>query len=523
MKYRNYRQVTNAFGEGSPQPNLPFPDGSLTAAEIIAYCPHWLKSIDVIVRFVRNGGRSTPIAGMVNEFRHQPGGDTIFVSNSACTMMQYAMRRAGFDNWTVGSHLEWTRDSEGEWDEANLNVSNFRTPNITHPKGKPNSKINKEIDPIEFRDLARHVKQHPSGADALDLTRCVRYAVDHPHESWSFPTDFKRLVKKLGGPREVVPAHYDRQVFARHSHHSYTFSLLPRKTQYSQIGPRSGKQMARTRRLESLDSRSITPQKRLRENDEVGLLTAVSKRRSRRLATKAIVNLRDDDTDNDTTTEDDGTQQRNANKRRKVSDTHSADGDFLQPDRESTSSDTSVADNVSDELFTPIPSRPARRAAEKARNSIKTFAALQRSNFPIQPSVARKPVDPELMKAAQAFSNRATTCLKPPLLSRDRLVIDERSIHLYAEPSATDLWASALSSTRFQGPRRHPPFRELYRLTNPDPWDISDWAENIRWAKEQEKLFGSKTWTEYDYHLECITEHRREIMWVSEEAIRGGL
>jgi hypothetical protein len=126
------------------------------------------------------------------------------------------------------------------------------------------------------------------------------------------------------------------------------------------------------------------------------------------------------------------------------------------------------------------------------------------------------------MSLARNFVHRKPILLKPPFLDPGRLIVGGHSVHLYAEIGATDLWASALSSSRFGGPRRHPPFRELYRLTDPSPRDCSDWAENIRWAKEQERVFGSKTWTEYDYHLEQITEHRREILWVSEEAIAYG-
>lgn len=85
----------NAFGANSPSWNLSFPNGNLTAAEIIAYFPHWLKSIDVIDRFITNGGRSTTVAAMINEFRHQPTGE-VFQPNSAQIMMSYAMRRAGY-------------------------------------------------------------------------------------------------------------------------------------------------------------------------------------------------------------------------------------------------------------------------------------------------------------------------------------------------------------------------------------------------------------------------------------------
>lgn len=196
----------NAFGIGSPSWNLPFPSGNLTAAEILAYLPHWLKSIDVVDRFVTNGGKSLTIAAMINEFRYLPGnGDTVFRPNSVQIMMSYGMRRAGFQNWTVSSHHEYPRSSPNLLD-TNLDVSNFRTPCETHPKTGPPGydikqlKHNKAADPVEFKDLARHVKSHPSGNDALDLARCVQYALAHGDEQWFFPDDFGALVHKLGGP-----------------------------------------------------------------------------------------------------------------------------------------------------------------------------------------------------------------------------------------------------------------------------------------------------------------------------------
>lgn len=71
------------------------------------------------------------------------------------------------------------------------------------------------------------------------------------------------------------------------------------------------------------------------------------------------------------------------------------------------------------------------------------------------------------------------------------------------------------------GARRNPPWRELHRLTVPRKDDMSDWAENIRWAREQWEVYGS-VWTEYGYSLEVIGEHRVGSLWVSEEVIRAG-
>jgi hypothetical protein len=201
-------------------------------------------------------------------------------------------------------------------------------------------------------------------------------------------------------------------------------------------------------------------------------------------------------------------------------------------------------ENISeDDLGSPVRAARGRAAARKARHNIQTLTTeTQRNidNLKASPRVSASPralkmlppavtkpvveVSQEMMTLARAFSHRQPLFLQPPVLSANRLRVDSTTIYLYAAEGCTtleDMWNTALSSTRFNGPRRHPPFRELHRLTDPLPHDVSDWAENIRWAKEQHATFGSETWTEYDYHLELITTHRREVLWASEEAITG--
>lgn len=124
-----------------------------------------------------------------------------------------------------------------------------------------------------------------------------------------------------------------------------------------------------------------------------------------------------------------------------------------------------------------------------------------------QPS-ARRPANPSY--------------LRPPILHEPRLRINASNIHLYAEEgchSIYEMWSSAFFSSRYGGPRTYEPFRELFRLTSPDLNDDSEWAENIRWAKQQYEVFGTNTWTECDSHLQHIAAYRRAISWVSEEVI----
>jgi hypothetical protein len=282
----------NAFGIHSPSWNLPFPDGNLTAAEILAYLPHWLKSIDVVDRFVSHGAKAGHLAAMINEFRHQPLGQE-FKPNSAMVMIKYAMRRAGYENWTFGTHLGYDREIPRPEDD--LSVTRFRTPNRTHPKDVPTAtpqklKVNEDCAPLDFKALALHVKEHPCGDDALDLTRCVKYAIDHEEEVWLFPTDFQRLIIHLGGPATVTHVHHDRQVFARHD--NYVFSPVKStpgkgRTPNSKIGtPRSIKKIFVHDTASLIMSRSATPQKRTA--DGMGKVLDGNKRRSGRLVGKRI-------------------------------------------------------------------------------------------------------------------------------------------------------------------------------------------------------------------------------------------
>lgn len=137
-------------------------------------------------------------------------------------------------------------------------------------------------------------------------------------------------------------------------------------------------------------------------------------------------------------------------------------------------------------------------------------------------------VNEQILSTARAYdSNAKPVFLSPPNIggTRNYVSIDESNVRLYAAEGCTteeELWATALSYKRFSGPRRHPPFRELHRLVGPEPHDDSEFAENIRWAKQQYLVYGSSTWREYDHDLETIAQHRRQVLWVSEEKILYG-
>jgi hypothetical protein len=262
---RPYRSVVNVFGCDSPHENLRFPSGNLTAAELVAYAPHWLKSIDVVDRFITHGSKAKTLAIMINKFRDQPGNIPIN-ANSVMSIMQVSMRYAGFTKWTKTNHAEMrhfmARDEKSEDD---LDVSTLRVPGLTHPK-TTRVNYNKVAAPQEFRDLAIHVKKHPEGNDALDLTRCVKYAVEHPDESWLFPDDFERLLQvKLGGPAQVTSSHFDREIFARY--YSYYGGTAPDSLLIQEYSPLPKNQIRTSRAKGKSLPLTPTPRKYAADSD----------------------------------------------------------------------------------------------------------------------------------------------------------------------------------------------------------------------------------------------------------------
>lgn len=603
------RASNDAFGDGSPHWNLPFPEGRLTAAEILAYCPHWLKSVDVVDRLVSNGAKAKVIAAMLNRFRILPSAKGIS-SNSVCIMMQCAMRAANFEAWTMGDHSSFTDTRALQWDVESLDVSGFRSPHVTHPKTGSKKIENVPALPLQFRKLAHNVQQHPLGHDALDLTRCVLYAVDHPDESWLFPTDFERLVDQLGGPQSASHLHSDTSAFERAiselfsstERRGLTVAPITKRVHFADPHAVDTDDNINMRLRIPVKTEPGVSKKRIRvkddddEDDDTAPPSDTKRTRRSGRTTQTHKNMRESDTDTDRSTlkrsrdDDDDDEAFSLNQKKcKVSTTStrvmkrsrgeevsdddepsiprpkkrrirsvSSESEFidLTTDTESPADENNHID-LTEESLSPDPNRrvPQRASAQQSQRltkkairkemprSARLPRGFTRANndedlyaLPAAPAApappappARTPahlIDPQLRTQAAAWvaSRPAPILARAPQLSSNRLVVDDRSIFLYAAEGCTtrqEMWDSALSSTRFKGPRRSAPFRELYRLTDPAVDDESDWAENIRWAKEQFRAFGVKTWTEYDYHLEQVTEIRRETMWVSRE-VGGG-
>ncbi|EUC46062.1 hypothetical protein COCMIDRAFT_25843 [Bipolaris oryzae ATCC 44560] len=202
----NYNKLRDA-----PSPWLPFPTGNLTMAEVTAFLPQSIKSFDIITRFISNGALAMTLASMINHYRAMPTGP--IENNTIYRMMKGQMNlRAKSDpvykDWTVTKHADIKKPAS--FNPYSVSVTGFHTPE--NAMASPQSP-----QTILFRDLAKGVKIMPSGPDALDLTRCVQYCLEHENEDWHYPTDFAALVQNLGGPAAVCYEHCDAEAIDRHS------------------------------------------------------------------------------------------------------------------------------------------------------------------------------------------------------------------------------------------------------------------------------------------------------------------
>tara|TARA_R110002003_G_scaffold822_2_gene21631 strand:- start:10396 stop:12207 length:1812 start_codon:yes stop_codon:yes gene_type:complete len=209
----NYDKLADA-----PPCNLDFPKGNMTLMELATFLPGSFKSWDVIDRACFNGASSASIATMINTSRSMDRGR--ITNNSVYRMLKAPMDKRAkqdpvWENWTTGSHDQYPRPPN--FNPASVSVTGFRTP--------PNGKNTSSAESIPIKDLAKGVKTFPTGYDALDLTRAVRYCVDHPDEDWYYPDDYERLVNQLPqdahfaghppGPAPVQVGHQDDAVNQR--------------------------------------------------------------------------------------------------------------------------------------------------------------------------------------------------------------------------------------------------------------------------------------------------------------------
>ncbi|KAH7359783.1 hypothetical protein BKA66DRAFT_370155, partial [Pyrenochaeta sp. MPI-SDFR-AT-0127] len=213
----NYDKLTDA-----PPADLEFPNGNILISEMAAFLPQSFKSWDVIDRTVHNGATSATIASLINHFRKMPHGP--IENNSIYRMMKGPMNKRAMEDpryksWSVSKHHDIEKP-EG-FDPTSTSVAGFRAPVIFQRRRMSTTAV-KSSPTIPFKELAEGIAVMPSGSDALDLTRCVKYCLAHPDEDWDYPVDFERLVNHIppasgftAGPEPVQIDNHDVSIVRR--------------------------------------------------------------------------------------------------------------------------------------------------------------------------------------------------------------------------------------------------------------------------------------------------------------------
>jgi hypothetical protein len=204
------------FGRGIPPRNLRFPSfGRITAVEICTFLPEWLRSKDIVNRLIQNGFTTDELTMVINHHRQSPKTHSA-MNNTMCHVLQKPMLECGYEGWTVQKHQKGTYDAKNpSWDPDNLSLNGMHVQSeIPGHSGKFGN--GKALDNVPFVKLAVGVQNFPDATtgDALDLTRCVAFAVQNAHLDLQFPRDFEQVARHLG-LAVVRDAHYDRNAAAR--------------------------------------------------------------------------------------------------------------------------------------------------------------------------------------------------------------------------------------------------------------------------------------------------------------------
>ncbi|KAF2659591.1 hypothetical protein K491DRAFT_689200 [Lophiostoma macrostomum CBS 122681] len=206
LKYaKGYGNVLH--GSIVPSEDLQFPPGAnFTAVELLTFFPLSLKSHNVVYRFATNGCSRNILWTVID---HSRSFERPWHINSCGEMIYQAMRGSGYDKWTFKSHETWHNGEVAKaWNGDLITVPDIKVPSAHRKKEE-------SATPIQFRALANGVKAPPQGSDALDLTRMVHYALEHPNERWLYPDQYAELLQRIGGPQEVVLDNTDKYVFER--------------------------------------------------------------------------------------------------------------------------------------------------------------------------------------------------------------------------------------------------------------------------------------------------------------------
>lgn len=154
-----------------------------------------------------------------------------------------------------------------------------------------------------------------------------------------------------------------------------------------------------------------------------------------------------------------------------------------------------------------------RDGQEPTDNNVIGYHQATTSQFqPDLPFVQEAPANVESRQFGILRIGKPPSFLQPP--SRPTLNLFQGPVDI----SDTGHSASGLAlhmPYSFSGPRTAPEYRTLHWLQDPFPDDVSDFAENIRWAKEQYRLYHVSTWSESPEDMATMSQARIQEAWVS--------
>ena len=229
------RKGQHHFIRDAPSMNLPMPtpkkdqEVNMTIVELMTFFPQCLRAPMVINRLAWNGGKKSAMAHMIKAHRIN---ETKNLDNAILKSIQGEMGPLlGISPtaWKLGNHAKLLQEHNeplykqcvDDFEFDSINMASYKTPLEANP-GKPrrtNSVKTIGTGPIPFIRLGFNIRHLPVGHDALDLTRCVKYVLDHPNDcrAYMFPTDYFKVLSKVGGPKPVADDNRDRACFLRYS------------------------------------------------------------------------------------------------------------------------------------------------------------------------------------------------------------------------------------------------------------------------------------------------------------------
>jgi hypothetical protein len=439
------------------------------------------------------------LAGEGEERKEQQMGDhheersLTLRTQSKCRQALYdSMRRAGYKDWTMKLHATYHAPNASTWDSSSLDVPHFLTPAQVR-NNDTSMQVAKQPElpaaDIPFKLLATNVRRMPQGFDALDLTRMVQHCVDNPDEPWMYPGDWEALLGVVGGRVQVRKEHTDGECFERWK---------------DLDAPQAGKEIPNE------------------------LLEAEGREETKKRVHKAKE-----------TTAGDGPKRKKQRKEKAVTP---------REDSVALSMDGILMEGSRGQSRTVTPGSPAPSIGPES-----THAALQpkkKRGRPFKTTRVKKEPNDEFVDVGRT----SLAVEMAPKTRKDQRDTQPPTYHMptyYVAPPHDDILplrdgiavpvstdaalASAFdrdgqlgetdvySAYAFGGPRTTPPYRQLYRIEQPDPDDSSGWAENLRWAFEQNTLFRyplrPDVWNESPQHMEHIVKIRNEQLWMSEESL----